>query len=93
MDHRGDEASLLADSVWDWDAVAERGPEAFAKEVGSLDKRAPPAGRRNGGNGGERPDGPVGNGSQRQWHATRTAARSGPSPVPRVVPAGARSPA
>ena len=40
VDHRGDEASLLADSVWDWDAVAERGPEAFAREVGALDKRA-----------------------------------------------------
>ena len=39
VDHRGDEASLLADSVWDWDEVADRGPEAFAREVGSLDKR------------------------------------------------------
>ncbi len=48
VDHRGDEASLLADSVWDWDVVAERGPEAFAKEVGSLDKRS----RRGGPNGG-----------------------------------------
>ena len=46
VDHRGEEASLLADSVWDWDAVADRGPEAFAKEVGSLDKRAA---RRGGG--------------------------------------------
>ena len=34
VDHRGDEASLLADSVWDWDEVADRGPEAFAREVG-----------------------------------------------------------
>ena len=47
VDHRGDEASLLADSVWDWDAVADRGPEAFAREVGSLDRR----GRRGGGTG------------------------------------------
>ena len=39
VDHRGEEASLLADSVWDWDEVADRGPEAFAREVGSLDKR------------------------------------------------------
>jgi DNA polymerase-3 subunit alpha len=66
VDHRGDEASLLADSVWDWDVVAERGPEAFAKEVGSLDKRARrggPGGNggngsgSNGGNGGSRPNG------------------------------------
>jgi hypothetical protein len=49
VDHRGDEASLLADSVWDWDEVADRGPEAFAREVGSLDKRG---GRRAGPGGG-----------------------------------------
>jgi DNA polymerase III subunit alpha len=48
VDHRGDEASLLADSVWDWDAVGEAGPEAFAREVGALDRR----GRRGGGPGG-----------------------------------------
>ncbi len=46
VDHRGDEASLLADAVWDWDTVAERGPEAFAREVGTLDRRS---GRRGGG--------------------------------------------
>ncbi|HKF85962.1 MAG TPA: DNA polymerase III subunit alpha [Candidatus Limnocylindrales bacterium] len=39
VDHRGEEASLLADSVWDWDQVADRGPDAFAREVGSLDRR------------------------------------------------------
>jgi DNA polymerase-3 subunit alpha len=55
VDHRGEEASLLADSVWDWDQVSDRGPEEFAREVGSLDKRARrgpggPAG--SGGNGG-----------------------------------------
>jgi hypothetical protein len=48
VDHRGDEASLLADSVWDWDEVADRGPEMFAREVGSLDRRG---GRRGGSNG------------------------------------------
>ena len=44
VDHRGEEASLLADAVWDWDTVAERGPEAFAREVGALDRRG--GGRR-----------------------------------------------
>ena len=46
VDHRGEEASLLADSVWDWDVASERGPEAIAREVGALDRRAP---RRGGG--------------------------------------------
>ena len=59
VDHRGDEASLLADSVWDWDAVADQGAEAFAKEVGSLDKRAS---RRGGGGSGGGPGGNGGNG-------------------------------
>jgi hypothetical protein len=52
VDHRGEEASLLADAVWDWDAAAERGAEAFAREVGALDRR-----------GGGRRGGPGGNGS------------------------------
>jgi DNA polymerase III alpha subunit len=55
VDHRGEEASLLADSVWDWDAAEERGPEAFAREVGSLDKRArrgTGSGQNGGANGG-----------------------------------------
>ncbi len=58
VDHRGEEASLLADSVWDWDAVVERGPEAFSREVGSLERRSrrgpggQGGGRGNGGNGG-----------------------------------------
>ncbi len=51
VDHRGEEASLLADSVWDWDEVAEAGPDAFAKEVGALDKRARRGPSGGGGNG------------------------------------------
>ncbi len=50
VDHRGEEASLLADAVWDWDTVADRGPEAFAREVGALDRRG---GGRRGGPGGQ----------------------------------------
>ena len=49
VDHRGEEASLLADAVWDWDTVADRGAEAFAREVGALDRRG---GGRRGGPGG-----------------------------------------
>jgi hypothetical protein len=59
VDHRGDEASLLADSVWDWDVVAERGPEAFGREVGSLDKRS----RRGSGPGGNGAGSGSGNGA------------------------------
>jgi DNA polymerase III subunit alpha len=51
VDHRGDEAQLLADSVWDWDQVSERGPEAFARDVGSLDKRTRRGSGGAGGNG------------------------------------------
>ena len=53
VDHRGEDASLLADSVWDWDQVADAGPDAFAKEVGALDKRSRRGpGGSNGGTGG-----------------------------------------
>ena len=33
VDHKGEEVSLLADLVADWDDAAARGPEAFAREV------------------------------------------------------------
>jgi hypothetical protein len=80
VDHRGEEASLLADSVWDWDAVAERGPEAFAREVGALDRRG---GRRGGGGSGGAPAN--GNGSG------HSAPRRDPVAV--APSAGAASPA
>ena len=65
VDHRGDEASLLADSVWDWDEVADRGPEAFAREVGSLDKRGTGAGRARVPARGSQPGSRNGNGGGR----------------------------
>jgi hypothetical protein len=33
IDHRGEEASLLADAVWVWEDAAARGPSAIAQEV------------------------------------------------------------
>jgi hypothetical protein len=33
VDHRGEEASLLADAVWVWEDAAARGPVAIAEEV------------------------------------------------------------
>jgi hypothetical protein len=38
IDHRGEEVSLLADLVVDWDAAVARGPEAFAREVSAGDR-------------------------------------------------------
>ena len=53
VDHRGEEVSLLADLVVDWEDALARGPEAFAREVAAGERgavrRAPrgdrPAGR------------------------------------------------
>jgi hypothetical protein len=40
--HRGEDVSLLADLVTDWDAAVAKGPEAFAREVAAGDRgRAP----------------------------------------------------
>jgi OB-fold nucleic acid binding domain len=38
VDHKGEEVSLLADLVADWDDAAARGPEAFAREVSASDR-------------------------------------------------------
>ncbi len=53
VDHRGDDVSLLADLVTDWDDAVRRGPEAFAREVAAGERgRRPPAGGSGNGNGG-----------------------------------------
>ena len=85
VDHRGEEASLLADSVWDWDTVAERGPEAFGREVGSLDKRS-----RRGPGGPGAPGGAIAatasNGASGNGHgAPRTTTGNGAG-APRTAP-------
>jgi DNA polymerase-3 subunit alpha len=38
VDHRGDDVSLLADLVVDWDTAVGRGPESFAREVAAGDR-------------------------------------------------------
>ena len=38
----GEEVSLLADLVTDWDGAVSRGPEAFAREVAAGDRGRPP---------------------------------------------------
>jgi hypothetical protein len=46
VDHKGEEVSMLADLVADWDDASARGPEVFAREVAASD--------RSGGRGGPR---------------------------------------
>jgi hypothetical protein len=38
VDHKGEEVSLLADLVADWDDAASRGPEEFARDVAAGDR-------------------------------------------------------
>jgi len=67
IDHRGEEVSLLADLVTDWDGAVARGQEAFAREVAAGERGRNPrrGGGPNGGPGaglGARPPVPVGPG-------------------------------
>ncbi|MFL5779302.1 MAG: DNA polymerase III subunit alpha [Chloroflexota bacterium] len=96
VDHKGEEISLLADLVADWDDAAAKGPDAFAREVAAGDR----SGRRRGGpggnghadgNGSSRPMVPVGPGLSAGRGAPVAAAAAGPSgsgrgPVPVVSP-------
>ncbi|MEZ0240720.1 MAG: OB-fold nucleic acid binding domain-containing protein, partial [Chloroflexota bacterium] len=96
IDHKGEEVSLLADLVVDWDDAAARGPEAFAREVAAGDR----GGR--GGNGPRRQPVAVGPGAGTQGAAptavpvavaepvsARRVDADGPPPeaMPRLVPA------
>ena len=56
LDHRGEEASILADLVVDWDAAVARGPETFAREVAAGDRG--PRRRPSNGSGGPPATGP-----------------------------------
>jgi hypothetical protein len=80
VDHRGEEASLLADAVWVWEEAAARGPEAIAQEVAAGDRRGG-SGRRFGGGFGN--DAGAGNGNGNGYSR---------SPVPATVPASPAAP-
>jgi hypothetical protein len=62
VDHRGEEVSLLADLVMEWDSAIAAGPEAFGRQVaagdrGSFRRRgAGGNGQPNGASNGHRPD-------------------------------------
>ncbi len=94
VDHRGEEASLLADLVSDWDQAVAGGPDAFAREVGALERSSgrhrppvavgpgPPAGREDGnGHGSGNGNGYAGGPS------SRPVVGAGPAPGAAVAPA------
>jgi len=77
VDHRGEEVSVLADLVADWDEAVLKGPEAFAREVA--------AGER-----GARRKGPPGNGNGAG--VARPMVAVGPGPASEGMPVIAVSP-
>jgi hypothetical protein len=48
VDHKGEEAPLLADFALDWDEASARGPEAFVRDVAAADRSRGRGGRSNG---------------------------------------------
>jgi DNA polymerase-3 subunit alpha len=83
VDHRGEEVSVLADLVTDWDAAVVRGPEAFAREVAAGDR----------GRGPRRQAVPVGpgmpaptNGNGSNGHGPAAPAPTTPADIPYVSP-------
>ena len=62
IDHKGEEISLLADLVTDWDDAAARGPDVFAREVAASDRggrrRSPGPGLNGNGRGSVGPGDP-----------------------------------
>ena len=76
IDHRGEEASLLADAVWVWEEAAARGPTAIAQEVA--------AGERGRGGGRRWTPGSGGGNGNGNGHAS---AAGGPPRVAQLTPA------
>ncbi|MBF6606360.1 MAG: DNA polymerase III subunit alpha [Chloroflexi bacterium] len=89
IDHRGEEVSLLADLVVDWDLAVVAGPDAFARQVAAGERSRGPGRRssevRDGANGRRTPE--RGNGSGPRPVAADASSGSGISPgVSRVSP-------
>ena len=72
IDHRGEETSLLADLVVEWESAMTAGPEAFARQVAASDRSRGrrsgtwDGGARNGGNGSGGSNGAGGAGGERR---------------------------
>jgi hypothetical protein len=88
VDHRGEEASLLADTVWIWEDAAARGPAAIAQEAaagergrGGVRRWSPGSGAASGNGNGN------GNGYPKTWIAPAPA-----SPPVAAPAAGAAAP-
>ncbi len=90
IDHRGEDVSLLADLVLDWDDAIARGPEAFAAEVAAGDRG--PRGRGGSGGGAGRPGYGGTNGHGQAPPGSRPLVPVGPGvPSPTPVTAGGAS--
>jgi hypothetical protein len=84
VDHRGEDVSLLADLVVEWDAAMATGPEAFARQVAATDRGR--GGRRSGpSDGPSRYGSSGGNGS---GLGDRPADRRGPAAPMVGIPVG-----
>jgi len=77
VDHKGEEVSVLADVVADWDDAVAKGPEAFARDVAAGDR---------GGRGVRRTPVPVGPGLPDRVPVAVGAPTSGGGPVAFVSP-------
>jgi DNA polymerase-3 subunit alpha len=95
VDHKGEEVSLLADLVADWDDAAARGPEAFARDVAAGDRsggrnggsRRPPVAVGPGVGPGETALAPVGGGvSPRRVESNGQGNGAPPDAMPRIQP-------
>ena len=90
VDHRGEDASLLADAAWIWEDAASRGPAAIAQEVASGERGrsasrwggGASAGSGNGGGGSGNGNGGGGSGSGEYARIASPAAGSSYSAAP-----------
>ena len=88
IDHRGEDVSLLADLVLDWDDAIARGPEAFAAEVAAGDRGPRGRGRGPGGASGGQPGFGGSNGNGHGAAGSRPMVPVGPG-VPSATPVAA----
>ena len=87
VDHRGEDVSLLADLVLDWDAAVARGPEAFAREVAAGDRGRGPRRQPVAVGPGAPVTAPSGNGSNGgNGHAATPPRGPAPRDIPYVSP-------
>jgi DNA polymerase-3 subunit alpha len=88
IDHRGEEASVLADAAWVWEDAVARGPAVIAQEVAAGDR---PRGNRRWGNGASGGNGGSGNGNGygRPAGAGATSAQQAAAPTRPGAPSAA----